>query len=96
MEMASKFQDTSSTFEGRNGCLAQFHHAHRGIDPKMLPVFKIIHNYDLRRVDGTTAAQRLLGKPFPDRFESVLMQMDERPKTRRYKQFFILRGEAPA
>ena len=87
MEMVSKFQRTSSAVEGRNGCLAQLHHAHRGIDPKTLQVFKIIHNYDLRRVDGTTAAQRLFGKPFPDLFESVLMQMDELPKARRYKKF---------
>ena len=87
MEMVSKFQRTSSPVEGRNGCLAQLHHAHRGMDKKTLQVFKIIHNYDLRRVDGTTAAQRLFGKPFPDLFESVLTQMDELPQARRYKKF---------
>ncbi|MCM1983759.1 DUF6399 domain-containing protein, partial [Lyngbya confervoides] len=87
MEMVAKFQRTSSAVEGRNGSLAQLHHAHRGIDPKTLQVFKIIHNYDLRRIDGTTAAQRLFGQPFPDLFESVLAQMDEIPQARRYKNF---------
>ena len=86
MGMVSKFQRTSSAVEGRNGHLAQLHHAHRGIDQKTLQVFKIIHNYDLRRVDGTTAAQRLFGKTFPDLFESVLTQMDELPQARRYKK----------
>ncbi|MCM1983778.1 DUF6399 domain-containing protein, partial [Lyngbya confervoides] len=84
-EMVAKFQRTSSAVEGRNGCLAQLHHTQRGIDPKTLQTFKIIHNYDLRRFDGTTAAQRLFGHPFPDLFESVLAQMDELPQARRYK-----------
>ncbi|WP_366933300.1 DUF6399 domain-containing protein [Nostoc sp. NMS7] len=28
----------------------------------------MIHNFDLKRDDGTTAAQRLFGKSFPDKF----------------------------
>jgi hypothetical protein len=36
-----------------------------------LKVLTIIHNFDLKRQDGTTAVQRLFDKPFPDLFESV-------------------------
>ena len=65
MWMVAKFQRTSSAVEGRNGYLSRLHHNCRGLDPQTLKVLTIIHNYDLKRVDGTTAAQRLFGQPFP-------------------------------
>jgi len=46
-------------------------------------VLTIIHNFDLKRDDGTTAAQRLFGQSFPDLFESVVLQLGELPRPRR-------------
>jgi hypothetical protein len=37
-----------------------------------IKVLTIIHNFDIKRDDGTTAAQRLFEKPFPDLFEWLL------------------------
>ncbi|MEH1910517.1 MAG: DUF6399 domain-containing protein [Nostoc sp.] len=66
--MCAKFQRTSSAVEGRNGYLSALHHANRGFTEQTLKVLTIIHNFDLKRDDGTTAAQRLFGKSFPDKF----------------------------
>jgi hypothetical protein len=84
--MCAKFQRTSSAVEGRNGYLSGLHHANRGFTQQRLQVLTTIHNFDLRRDDGTTAAQRLLGKPFPDLFSSVLSQMGQLPRTRLSKK----------
>lgn len=81
--MCAKFQRTSSAVEGRNGYLSGLHHAHRGFTQQTLKVLTIIHNFDKKRDDGTTAAQRLFGKSFPDLFESVVLQMGELPRPRR-------------
>ncbi|MBV8884907.1 MAG: hypothetical protein JO235_13060 [Chroococcidiopsidaceae cyanobacterium CP_BM_RX_35] len=42
----------------------------------------VIHNFDLKRSDGTTAAQRLFGRQFPNLFTWVLDQMGELPRPR--------------
>ena len=81
--MCAKFQRTSSAVEGRNGYLSALHHANRGFTAQTLKVLTIIHNFDLKRDDGTTAAQRLFGKQFPDLFESVVLNMGELPRPRR-------------
>lgn len=81
--MCAKFQRTSSAVEGRNGYLSALHHANRGFTEQTLQVLTIIHNFDLKRDDGTTAAQRLFGKPFPDLFESVVLNIRELPRPRR-------------
>ena len=81
--MCAKFQRTSSAVEGRNGYLSALHHANRGFTEQTLKVLTIIHNFDLKRDDGTTAAQRLFGKPFPDLFEFVVLNMGELPRPRR-------------
>lgn len=81
--MCAKFQRTSSAVEGRNGYLSALHHANRGFTEQTLKVLTIIHNFDLKRDDGTTAAQRLFGKSFSDLFESVVLQMGELPRPRR-------------
>ncbi|MFM7220963.1 MAG: DUF6399 domain-containing protein [Nodosilinea sp.] len=66
-----------------NGYLAQRHHVSRGLSAQALKVLTILHNFDLQRPDGTTAAQRLFGHPFPDLFESVLSTFTELPMPRR-------------
>jgi hypothetical protein len=81
--MCANYQRTSSAVEGRNGYLAQRHHVSRGFSPQALAVLTILHNFDLKRPDGTTAAQRLFGHPFPDLFESVLSTFTELPRPRR-------------
>ncbi len=81
--MSSKYQRTSSAVEGRNGYLSKLHHAGRGLSPQSLKVLTIIHNFDLKRADGTTAAQRLFDHRFPDLFEWVVDYMGELPVARR-------------
>ena len=81
--ICSKYQRTSSAVEGRNGYLSGLHHAGRGFSPQTLKVLTIIHNFDLKRADGTTAAQRLFDHCFPDLFEWVVDYMDELPVARR-------------
>ena len=81
-DMASKYQRTSSAVEGRNGYLSRLHHSSRGFSQQSLRTLTIIHNFDLRRSDGTTAAQRLFQRPFPNLFESVLQQSSELPLPR--------------
>jgi hypothetical protein len=39
----------------------------------------VIHNFALHRADGTTAAQRLFGRPFPDLFEFIVENMSDLP-----------------
>lgn len=68
-QIAISFQRASSQTEGRNGYLAFVNHAHRGMSKERLKVLTVIHNYDIKRIDGTTPAQRLFGREFPDLFE---------------------------
>ena len=81
--MANNYQRTSSALEGRNGYLTRLHHAGRGFSPQTLKVLTIIHNFHLKRPDGTTAAQRLFGYEFPDLFEWVVAHMGDLPLARR-------------
>lgn len=81
--MVSRFQRASSAVEGRNGYLSQIHHSGRGIPPQRLQVLTVIHNFGLKRPDGTTAAQRLFGREFPDLFECVVKQMRDLPLPRK-------------
>lgn len=84
--ICTKFQRTSSAVEGRNGYLSGLHHSNRGFTEQTLKVLTIIHNFDLKRPDGTTAAQRLFGQPFPNLFESVVQNMGELPSPRQSKK----------
>jgi hypothetical protein len=84
--MCDKFQRTSSAVEGRNGYLSRLHHANRGFTEQTLKVLTVIHNFDLKRDDGSTAAQRLFGKPFPDLFDWVVLNMGELPTPRKSKK----------
>ncbi len=81
--MCAKYQRTSSAVEGRNGYLSQRHHVTRGFSQQSLKTLTTIHNFDLRRADGSTAAQRLFGHQFPDLFEWVLSHHTELPLPRK-------------
>ena len=62
---------------------SKLHHARRGFSEQSLQVLTVIHNFDLKRPDGTTAAQRLFGHEFPDLFEWMLEQVGDLPLPRR-------------
>jgi len=80
--MTNNYQRTSSAVEGRNGYLTRLHHAGRGFSEQTLKVLTIIHNFHLKRPDGTTAAQRLFSYEFPDLFEWVVDHMGDLPLAR--------------
>ncbi len=81
--MVNRFQRTSSAVEGRNGYLSQLNFCRRGLGKKKLPVLTVLHNFELRRQDGTTAAQRFFGQEFPDLFESILPNINKLPRPRK-------------
>jgi hypothetical protein len=82
--MVMKFQRTSSAVEGRNGVLSRMNHAQRAIPMRRLKVLTIVHNSGLRREDGTTAAERLFGEPFPDLFEWIVEHINDVPVPREH------------
>ena len=84
--MVRQFHRSSSAVEGRNGCLSQMYHNGRGLTPKRLKALTVIHNYGIRRSDGTTAAERLFEIPFPDLFETLVCQMGALPLPRKARQ----------
>jgi hypothetical protein len=73
---AALFQRSSSCVEGRNGQLALRHHHLHQLRPRKLKVLTILHNYLIRRPDGTTAAERFFGTKPQDLFEYVLDRLD--------------------
>ena len=79
------FHRASSQVEGRNGYLAFVHHAHKGIPQQRKKVLTVIHNFDIRRADGKTPAQRLFGRDFPSLFEFILDNMGTLPRPRKGK-----------
>jgi hypothetical protein len=83
LDQVALFQRASSSVEGRNGYLSQLNHCARGTPVKRLKVMTVIHNFDLKRADGSTAAERLFGQPFPDVFEWTLSRMGELPMPRK-------------
>lgn len=84
--MSRQFQRSSSAVEGRNGCLSQMVHNGRGLSEKRLKALTVIHNYDIRREDGSTAAMRLFNTQFPDLFLWLLDRMGELPLPRKRRE----------
>ena len=84
--MARQYQRSSSAVEGRNGCLSQMYHNGRGLSGKRLKALTVIHNYDLKREDETTAAMRLFNAEFPDLFSWLLNRMGELPLPRKGRE----------
>jgi hypothetical protein len=88
--MVQHFHRSSSAVEGRNGCLSKMYHNGRGISESRLKALTVIHNYGLKRRDGTTAAQRFFDQDFPDLFSWVLDQMGELPLPRKGRPKTVL------
>jgi hypothetical protein len=84
--MSRQFQRSSSAVEGRNGCLSQMYHNGRGLGGKRLKALTVIHNYGIKREDGSTAAMRLFNVEFPDLFSWVLDRMGELPLPRKNRE----------
>jgi hypothetical protein len=72
---AELFQRSSSCVEGRNGQLSLHHHSLHRLSGRKLTVLTILHNYFIRRRDGTTAAERFFGSPPADLFEWILPRL---------------------
>lgn len=72
---AELFQRSSSCVEGRNGRLSLHHHGLHRLSSRKLTVLTTLHNYFIRRPDGTTAAERFFGAPPDDLFEWLLPRL---------------------
>jgi hypothetical protein len=84
-ECADLFQRSSSAVEGRNGQLALHHHGSHRLSDRKLAALTAVHNYFIRRADGTTAAERFFGRPPDPMFERILerLPLPPRPARRR-------------
>ena len=83
-DCAALFQRSSSCVEGRNGYLALKHHALHQLSTRKLGVLTVLHNYMIRRADGTTAAERFYGQEPRDLFTWLLDRLSYpvRPRSR--------------
>jgi hypothetical protein len=82
-ECADLFQRSSSCVEGRNGQLALHHHGKHRLSNRKLAALTAVHNYFIRRPDGTSAAQRFFGQPPAPMFEYLLSALDPPPRPAR-------------
>ena len=82
---ADVFQRSSSCVEGRNGQLSLRHHGLRELTASKLRALRTIHNYVIRRPDGTTAAERFFENQPRDLFGWLLekLPMPARPRQKR-------------
>jgi len=83
-DCAQIFQRSSSCVEGRNAQLALRHQGIHRLGNRHLQALTVMHNYYIRRRDGTTAAERLFEAKPNDLFEFLLDGMDypARPRNR--------------
>lgn len=83
-DCAQLFQRSSSCVEGRNAQLALRHQGIHRLSNRHLKALTVMHNYYIRRRDGTTAAERLFEAKPNDLFEFLLNHVDypARPRNR--------------
>ena len=79
-ETAGLFQRSSSCVEGRNGRLSLQHHGHSRVSQRRLKALTVLHNYMVKRPDGTTAAERFFGPKHKDVFSWLLARMPNLPR----------------
>jgi len=82
-ETAGMFQRSSSCVGGRNGRLSLQHHGHSRVRERRLKALTVIHNYVVKRPDGTTAAERFFGRKHKDVFSWLLERMPDLPRPAR-------------
>jgi hypothetical protein len=74
-EMADTFQRSSSCVEGRNGVLSLNYHRFHRLNERALKALTIVHNFDVRRADGTTAAERFFEVKHENLFDSLVINV---------------------
>jgi hypothetical protein len=83
LECAQVFQRSSSCVEGRNGQLSLKFHAFRRLNGQTLKVLTVLHNFFIKRKDGTTSAERFFGQKPRDYFEWILGKVElARPRSK--------------
>jgi hypothetical protein len=85
-QCADLFQRSSSCVEGRNGVLALRHHHLHQISVGRLEALTVVHNYMIRRTDGTTAAHRFFGAPPGDLFATLCQRIPLPSRPRKGKR----------
>jgi hypothetical protein len=85
-ECAGRWVRSSSCVEGRNGYLSLRHHGRRGLSKKGLAALTVLHNYWIKRPDGTTAAERFFGQRPDDLFEWLQQRFPELPRPARARK----------
>jgi hypothetical protein len=66
--------------EGRNGQLSLHHHGKHHLSERKLSALTAMHNYFIRRPDGTTVAERFFAQAPAPMFESLLQHLDPPPR----------------
>lgn len=79
-EVVGLFARSSSCVEGRNGRLSMFHHGQTRLSSGRLKALTAMHNYVIKRADGTTAAERFFGHKPRDAFAWLLARMPDLPR----------------
>jgi hypothetical protein len=84
-DCADLFQRSSSCVEGRNGQLSLTHHGLHRLSSRKLRALTVLHNYLVRRADGTTAAERFHGARPRELFPWLLDHLSHptRPRAQR-------------
>lgn len=84
-EVVRWFQRSSSCVEGRNGVLGMKHHGFHRLGQRRLSALTIVHNFHIRRVDGSSAAERFFQQKHEKLFDVMLQRvpMLGKPKRRR-------------
>lgn len=83
LNCANVFQRSSSCVEGRNGYLSLRHHGLHNISDRKLKVLTVVHNYFIKRLDGTTAAERFYEQKHRDLFEELVKNMPYAKRSRK-------------
>jgi hypothetical protein len=83
-ECAGFFQRSSSCVEGRNAQLSLHHHGMHRLSDRKMKGLTVIHNFYLKRPDGTTAAERFFENKPINMFEWLVekMPLPARPRSR--------------
>jgi len=84
-ECAGIFQRSSSCVEGRNAQLSLHHHGLHRLDNHKLQALTAVHNYYVKRKDGTTAAERFFESKPNDMFQWLIdhVALPARPRGQR-------------
>jgi Family of unknown function (DUF6399) len=69
---AELFQRSSSCVEGRNGMLSLLYHCFHRLSTSRLKALTVVHNYHIKRADGSTAAERFFEQQHDNLFESLV------------------------